>query len=112
MLGLHMERRGNSPPAGFLHRMLKTGCAVLILALGVFAASPMLHKQLHATQHASAEDGCAVTLFAGGVSVAAPMTALPPSTAHLSELAGVVSQEIFLDSPRYLLQPERGPPAA
>lgn len=92
--------------------MLKTGCAFLILALGVFAASPTLHKQLHATQHASAEDGCAVCLFAGGVSVAAPITTLPPSPANLSELPGTISQEIFLDTPRYLLQPERGPPVA
>jgi hypothetical protein len=86
------------------------GCAVLIFALGVFAASPALHGQLHASNHAPFEDGCAVALFAGGVSVALPLMALPPPSAEWRELPAAVSSEVLLDSPRYLLQPERGPP--
>lgn len=95
---------------GVFRRLLAIVGVGLILALGIFAASPALHNQLHASGPATAEDGCAVALFAGGVSVAAPMTALPPATAHLSELPGIAAREVLLDLPRYLLQPERGPP--
>ena len=86
------------------------GCAALIFALGIFAASPVLHGQLHAGNHDSSDDSCAVVLFANGVSLALPVAALPPPSADWQELATIPSREIFLDSPRYLLQPERGPP--
>ena len=107
-----MERRSNTPPTGVFRRLLAVGGVGLILALAIFAASPALHQQLHAAQHASTEDGCAIALFAGGVSVAALLTALPPSVAPWSELRGIAALEVLLDSPRYLLQPERGPPVA
>ncbi len=97
---------------GFLQRTLAVACVVVTLALGFFAASPALHDQLHAGQHASPDDGCAVVLFAGGVSLALPLIALPPPSADWTELRAVVSAEVLLDSPRYLLQPERGPPLA
>lgn len=87
-----------------------TGCAVLIFALGLFAVSPTLHGQLHPGPHSSLDDGCAVALFASGVSVSPGVIALPPLMGEWRDLPCVASQEVFLDSPRYLLQPERGPP--
>lgn len=100
---------GHSTWTETLRWILATGCAVVVFALGVFAASPSLHHQLHAGTHAAPDDGCAVTLFAGGVAVAAPVIALPPSADWL-ELPAIVSVEVLRESPRYLLQPERGPP--
>jgi len=76
----------------------------------VFAASPTLHERLHAGPQAVADDGCAVALFAGGVSLDVPVVALPPSATQWSELPAATTRELFLESPRYLLQPERGPP--
>ena len=102
----------HSPLIDFLRRALATGCAILIFALGVFAASPTLHDQLHAGKHASWDDGCAVALFAGGVSVTQPVVVVPYAVVQLAELPGLGSNEVFLESPRYLLQPERGPPVA
>ncbi len=105
-----MGRRRHSLRADLPRQLLAMGCAALIFALGVFASSPVLHSQLHAGGHATFEDGCAITLFANGVSVALPLMAPPPPSDQWDELPDAVSHEVFLDSPRYLLQPERGPP--
>lgn len=40
------------------------------------------------------------------------VTAMPPPAADWPEPLYFSSPEILLDAPRYLLQPERGPPAA
>lgn len=105
-----MDQTGQFSWSDFPRRLLATGCAVLIFALGLFAASPTLHDQLHAGSHAAWDDGCAVALFASGVSMAPALVALPPSAEEWCELPGVATREVLLDSPRYLLQPERGPP--
>lgn len=113
VLGKVDARMGNQqhiPRPGFIHWIMATGCALLIFALGLFAASPTLHDQLHAGKHASWDDGCAVALFASGVAVTQPVVALPYAAGQWTELPGLVSNEVFLESPRYLLQPERGPP--
>ena len=78
----------------------------------MFAASPTLHDQLHAGAHSPADDGCAVAMFAGGVSVSQPLLVPVPVLSNWTELALVPATEVFVDSPRYLLQPERGPPQA
>lgn len=106
-----------SPPllksfAEGLRRVLAGGCAALVLALSVFAASPAAHNWLHldGDQNGS-DDGCAVTLFAGGVSLAPSGIAVPlPIAAPVAE-PDAIAAEILLVSPRYLRQPERGPPA-
>lgn len=105
-----MEPGSQPPRFEFLRRILALGCAVLVFALGVFGASPSLHEQLHAGPQAVADDGCAVALFAGGVSLVVPVVALPPSATQWSELPAPTTHELFLESPCYLLQPERGPP--
>ena len=83
-----------------------------MLALGLFAASPILHQQLHQHIDPALDDGCAVVLFAGGVSLPLAAPALPPRATEWQELRPVSVTEIYLDSPRYLLRPERGPPVA
>jgi len=98
--------------ADFLRRILATGCALLVFGLGLFAASPVLHQQLHHNPGSSAEDGCAIVLFANGVSVPLVLAAPPPPSVDWHEQIHVRLAEVFLDSPRYLLQPERGPPLA
>jgi hypothetical protein len=100
--------------AGRLRRLLAAGCTGLVLGLTIFAASPAAHGALHADgdghHHTASNDACAVVLFASGVDL--PMTApyvTPPAstTAAASVLAATI---VFLVPPRYLRQPERGPP--
>jgi hypothetical protein len=93
-------------------RLLATGCAALVFALGLFAASPTLHEQLHHNGHPPADDGCAIVLFAGGVSVPLAMTAVHPPSAEWHEQTFGTSAEIVFASPRHLLPPGHGPPVA
>jgi hypothetical protein len=81
----------------------------LVLALAIFAASPDLHAWLHADVSLT-DDECAVALFAGGVAApaAAPAVHACLTVWHVPEYLS--SDELFLASPRYRLQPERGPP--
>src|SRR3954464_12738372 len=68
-----MGQSSQPPRFDFLRRTLALGCASLVFALAVFAASPSLHERLHAAPQAAADDGCAVALFASGVSLAVPV---------------------------------------
>lgn len=88
------------------------GGAMLVFALGLFAASPTLHEQLHHGAAAATDDGCAIVLFANGVSVPVTAIDLPPVPVARSEQVFLGATEIVWDSPRYLHQPERGPPVA
>src|SRR5258706_165926 len=93
-----------------LRRLYAAGCAALVFALTVFAASPVAHQWLHRGDVSQGDHDCAVVLFANGVSLpVGPVHVTPPV-----EVAGAVSPataaEVFLVSPRYLRQPERGPP--
>ncbi len=95
-----------------IHRLLATSCAVLVFTLGLFAASPLLHEQLHSAASMPSDDGCAVALFATGVSTLLTVQALPLPSAEWREQPYVRAIEVSLDSPRYRLQPGRGPPFA
>lgn len=104
-------------------RVIAAGSALLVLALTIFAASPTAHGWLHAGDancaghphgHAPArqadDDGCAIVLFAGGVALPlGPASILPPTVAPQG-VSPVTAAELHLVSPRYLRQPERGPP--
>ena len=96
-----------------LRRLVAAGCAGLVLALTVFAASPVAHELLHEDEHAedvAVDDRCAVVMFASGVSLdVAPLAVTPPTTA-VQGISPVTAAEVFLATPRYLRQPERGPP--
>ncbi len=104
-------------------RVLAAACAVLVLALTILAASPAAHASLHDDGHdhcrgdahghapSSEDHSCAVVLFASGVSLpVAPVAVLPPTSVPLG-VSPVTAAEVYLVSPRYLRQPERGPPA-
>lgn len=107
-----------------LRRVMAATSAALVFALTIFAASPVAHAWLHhgdlGHDHVASEsaapstevDGCAVVLFANGVSLpVAPLAVLPP-TAVPSLGPRLTGADLFLLSPRYLRQPERGPPAS
>lgn len=90
---------------------LAFGSILLVLGLGILAQDAALHRHLHdATATAGADDGCVVDLFGQGVSVSIALAALPPEEQEWRALPPVVAPDFFLESPRYLLQPERGPP--
>lgn len=95
----------------FLRRLYAAGGIALVLGLTVFAASPALHDLLHSATDTTHDDACPVVLFAQGmVAPTEPVTApLPP--VHFVSAAPTAARQIFLSPPRYLRQPERGPPA-
>lgn len=104
----------NSSALRPLHRFIAAGAAALLLVLTFLAVSPRLHAALHAhdvaTEATHADDGCVITLFAGGVTAApAAVNLTAPSTVHIA-VAFAPRLEIFVSPPRYLHQPERGPP--
>jgi hypothetical protein len=104
-----MRRRATT--ADFLRRLVAGSMAVLVFALTLLAVSPVAHDLLHAQDSPNADDRCAVVLFAGGVD-----QPLGPIEVPLPPLAWAITapesaEQIFLSSPRYLRQPERGPPA-
>jgi hypothetical protein len=110
MVAGRMSDMGHLPGLPRFRRILATGCVALVFALGIFAVSPALHEQLHRGDTAAVDDGCAVALFATGVVLLLSIFRRPPVVAEWHELAGIARREIHLDSPRYLLQPERAPP--
>ena len=81
-----------------------------MLALTVFAVSPELHHLVHDSGSPPGAEECAVDLFANGVSVPTAVTAALPATAAWFSAVPAIAEEIHLPSPRYLRQPERGPP--
>jgi hypothetical protein len=93
-----------------LQRLLAAGCIAMIFVLGLLAASPVLHDQLHQGQAPAADDGCAVILFANGVSVPLDLIAVPPVPVEWQCEDYFGAADLLLDSPRYLLQPVCGPP--
>jgi hypothetical protein len=95
-----------------LRSILAAGCAVIIFALGLFAVSPNLHEHLHHGSEQMQDDGCAVMQFAGGVSMPLAFAALPVPSAEWREQRYPGWTDVILSSPRYLLQPGHGPPAA
>lgn len=91
-------------------RLLTAGSVALVLVLSVLGSSPELHRLIHGGADAGHEDGCAIMLFAHGVSAPSD-TAVPDATPETwVALSRPETIEIFLTSPRYRLQPERGPP--
>jgi hypothetical protein len=82
----------------------------MVFALGLFAASPTLHERVH-SRMATGADHCAVEIFANGISVPVGLEPIAaPSSVGVAE-PPAAAIEICLSSPRFLLQPERGPPA-
>ena len=99
---------------GLVRRFMAAGCAALVLALTIFAACPTAHSLLHddSHQHAVSDEPCAVVMFASGVSLPVAPLALTPPIAIRQVIPHVTRSDVFLVSPRYLRQPERGPPSS
>ena len=94
-------------------RLLAAGGIALVLLLSVLAVTPELHELFHHHDRAShEEDGCAVVLFAHGVSAPFDTAIIAATPAQWLVLNRPETAEIFLTSPRYLHQPERGPPVS
>ncbi|MEY4940981.1 MAG: hypothetical protein RIQ93_2716 [Verrucomicrobiota bacterium] len=81
-----------------------------MLGLTMIGASRELHDQLHQGTPTS-EESCPVTLFANGIPLSLdPVKAVAPDRVDYVYDAAQAG-EIFLAAARYLLRPERGPPA-
>lgn len=121
-----MTASPRNPRPDWLRRLLAAAGAALVLALTIFAASPAAHDWLHAAgstcgghahghDHGPARDGdddagCAVVLFASGVDLPVePAAAIPPRVVAQGVTPVTAAEPLFI-SPRYLRQPERGPP--
>ncbi len=101
---------------------------MLVFALGLMAVDPALHALAHAHPSDSGHVGCphhhhadlpaddaqehtcAVVLFAQGVALSAAAAAPEIRPVVWHQFSQIAVGEIFLTAPRYLLQPERGPP--
>lgn len=94
-----------------LRRLLAAGSAALVFALTVFAASPQAHQWLHAADAGAADDDCAVVLFASGVAPPVGPVHVTPPVEVVADASIAPATEVLLVAPRYLRQPERGPPA-
>jgi hypothetical protein len=93
-----------------LHRrLLAAGSVALVLALAVLASCPELHHWLHGDSEQDSH-ACAVMLYASGLTLTAGAAGLAAPAVVWHERPAVAVAEIFLASPRYLRQPERGPP--
>jgi hypothetical protein len=101
---------GSSRQLDLFRRLLAGGSAALVLMLSLLAVSPEAHEALHACDHDLVEEACPVVLFAAGVELppVAPVVVAPTPVAEAP--AAVRETIVFLSEPRYLRQPERGPP--
>lgn len=94
----------------YLRRIVGAGLAVMVLLLTVCAASPTLHEEMHCAGESGSDDQCAVVLFTNGVSLPAePITFAPTWSVQCASVVST-AEGLFLVSPRFLRQPERGPP--
>lgn len=106
-----MFRTGQRPFIGFWRRATAIAGAALVFALTVLAASPAAHGWLHhGHDPAPEEDGCAVVLYAGGLTASPDPIDLPRPSPARPATAPEAAVELWLVTPRYLRQPERGPP--
>lgn len=99
-----------------LRRIVAAGSAALVLALAVFAVSPNAHAWIHEEdghEHATEQagnDSCAIVLFAGGVSLPLEFGPIRAPAGELPAASRTEPAELLPNPPRYLRQPERGPP--
>jgi hypothetical protein len=104
-------RRRATATADLLRRLAAGSMAVLVFALTLLAVSPAAHDLLHDQDAPQGDDRCAVVLFASGVDQPPGPIEVPLPPLAWAITAPESAAQIFLSSPRYLLQPERGPPA-
>mgnify|MGYP007122451359 CR=1 FL=1 len=98
------------PVVSHLRPVFAAGAAILVLALAVFTVSPGWHHALHNDGGPANSEGCAVDLFAQGVALSLGTVPVLPASISPCPPAHAPAAIIYLVSPRYLHQPERGPP--
>jgi hypothetical protein len=99
-----------SIPSGWIRRVTAGFAIALWLFLSASAASPALHHWLHADS-ADGSDNCAVVQFISGLTLAT-YADLPALSVRTNDTpAPAEPPALFLAAPRYLRQPERGPPS-
>ena len=103
-------------------RVLAVALGWMVLGLTLASASPEVHALVHRSDpvadcdhpHSAPaqpqEHVCAVVLFTGGVELAEAIF-LPLPAETLAPVAAAAYAKLCLPAPRYLRQPERGPPA-
>jgi hypothetical protein len=111
-----------SSPAGVLSAAL----AALVFVLGLLTVSPQIHAWLHgkadvparasspvplAADGADDDSGCAVHLYARGITAGVVLLTVFPAIFSRIEAHVPVEKSCWFSPPRYLLRPERGPPA-
>jgi hypothetical protein len=98
-------------PAPFFRRFIAAIGVALVLMLATATVTPAFHDWLHVEGDHETNHQCAVVLFASGVALAAGAIALTGPTLAWRIFSAPAAAELFLVVPRYLRQPERGPPA-
>jgi hypothetical protein len=94
-----------------LRRLIAALGIALVLLLGTATASPALHHWMHGDGcDETASHSCAVVLFASGVTLMTAAIAVPAPRVAWHDAVRPAHTEILLVAPRYLRQPERGPP--
>ncbi|HEY0947660.1 MAG TPA: DUF2946 family protein [Opitutaceae bacterium] len=107
-------------------RALALLLAWMVFGLTLAGVSPEVHELAHgsAPTHAhphghdhghdapanDADHRCVVVLYAHGAALPVVAVELPAPPAAWRELAPLARPALFLPAPRYLRQPERGPP--
>jgi hypothetical protein len=97
--------------ARLLQRCAALGSTALVVALFVLAASPELHHKLHGGDTNHGDDQCAIALFAAGVSSPSGAIRVDLAPAAFRVPRAEPAEQLDLATPRYLRQPERGPPS-
>jgi hypothetical protein len=100
-----------SPRPRPIVRWTAAGCALLVWALGLLAASPLLHTELHVDAH-HAEHACAVTIFHQGVEDTGAAQPQPAVIWRLVERVAVAPSALRWTETGGLLPPSCGPPTA
>ena len=100
----------DTPFAHAFRRLIAAGAAALVLTLTILAASPQAHEHVHHDCHHDEEHSCAVVLFAQGIWTSFDVLTVAAPNLAWTEFTPPSRPELRLVAPRYLRQPERGPP--
>ena len=101
-----------SATPSLVHRVTGLLALALMLTLTVASGSPVVHDCLHTEPSQASDHQCAVVLFASGVTLAPGATELPRAEMIFRSQQVAAFEELLVVSPRYLRQPERGPPVS
>ena len=96
--------------APLLRRLVAIGSVALVLMMGASVVLPALHHWLHGDAGEETSDQCAVEMFGMGITTASSSLALERQTITWPAPVQPAQEALFLATPRFLRQPERGPP--